>query len=399
MMGVITSRRRKRLTGPEDENAKPLPEGPPGYPLLGHLHLFRGRAVPNVFQMINDWAKDYGKIYPLKFGPKTMYILNGYDCIDEVFNHPDVDGRSQSHTFAAALGEGKGPASASGKSWSCQRHYAIGFFKKASEYLDQAVADETKIIVQKLTDQSQDSIDIQRDLYRPALYNILTKITFGKRLDYSSEDFKVLVEAMDTVFTQHGPATLYYSLNLPFGSPAEIKRKLSGFKVKCQTEIDNVLGKSSPTYEDRNRLPYLQATVAECARLANVTPLGVPRVATKDVSFQGYRFPTGTTFMSNLHSIMMDPEIFPEPEKLKPERFLDAEGNYHRPKEYTPLGMGMRSCIGEQLAWRELFVITCSVLQKFTLKTPDGHETPSVTTGTTGVARSPLPFRVRVTER
>lgn len=278
--------------------------------------------------------------------------------------------------------------------------------------------------MQKLTDQSQDSIDIQRDLYRPALYNILTKITFGKRLDYSSEDFKVLVEAMDTVFTQHGPATLYYSLNLPFGSPAEIKRKLSGFKVlinklikerkhylanesatpscyidgyllmqqnnneslghhhftddnlvmaafemflggtnvpknllssvlvylinnpkvqvKCQTEIDNVLGKSSPTYEDRNRLPYLQATVAECARLANVTPLGVPRVATKDVSFQGYRFPTGTTFMSNLNSIMMDPEIFPEPEKLKPERFLDAEGKYHRPKEYTPLGMGKK---------------------------------------------------------
>lgn len=107
-IAVITSRRRKRLTGPEDENAKPLPEGPPGYPLLGHLHLFRGRAVPNVFQMINDWAKDYGKIYPLKFGPKSMYILNGYDCIDEVFNHPDVDGRSQSHTFAAALGEGKG---------------------------------------------------------------------------------------------------------------------------------------------------------------------------------------------------------------------------------------------------------------------------------------------------
>ncbi|PIK34124.1 hypothetical protein BSL78_29054 [Apostichopus japonicus] len=33
------------------------------------------------------------------------------------------------------------------------------------------------------------------------------------------------------------------------------------------------------------------------------------------------------------YSIMMDPEIFPEPEKLKPERFLDAEGNYHRPKE------------------------------------------------------------------
>lgn len=61
--------------------------------------------------------------------------------------------------------------------------------------------------------------------------------------------------------------------------------------------------------------------------------------------------------------------------------------------------VGMRSCLGEQLAWRELFLITCRVLQKFTLKSPAGHEAPSVTTGTTGVARSPLPFTVQVTER
>lgn len=278
-------------------------------------------------------------------------------------------------------------------------------------------------MMSNLSDQSHQSVDIQTDFFRPALYNILTKVTFGKRLDYSSDEFQVLSKAMDTVFTHHGPATLYYSLNLPFGGPAKIKKNLAELKVlieklikerrdylardsatpscyvdgylmmqrnseqssgrhphftdenlvmavfemfiggtnvpknalgsilvylinnpevqvRCQQEIDDALGKSPASYEDRLRLPYLEATIAECMRLANVTPLAVPRVATRDVGFRGYEFPAGTVFMSNLHSFLMDPETFPEPEKLKPERFIDEEGKYQRPKELSPFGVG-----------------------------------------------------------
>lgn len=101
---------------------KQLPDGPPGYPLIGNLHLFRGREVSNLYEMMNQWAKQYGDIYSIKMGPKTFYILNGYELISEVFNHPDIDGRSSSKTFAAALGDGKGNYNTSSE---CIRNYIL----------------------------------------------------------------------------------------------------------------------------------------------------------------------------------------------------------------------------------------------------------------------------------
>ena len=42
----------------------------------------------------------------------------------------------------------------------------------------------------------------------------------------------------------------------------------------------------------------------------------------------GFTFPTGSWFVVNMSSIMMDPENFPEPELFKPERFLGPNGKY-----------------------------------------------------------------------
>ena len=36
----------------------------------------------------------------------------------------------------------------------------------------------------------------------------------------------------------------------------------------------------------------------------------------------------------------MDPKVFPEPETLKPERFLDPEGQLCRNEQWVPFSMG-----------------------------------------------------------
>lgn len=45
---------------------------------------------------------------------------------------------------------------------------------------------------------------------------------------------------------------------------------------KCQEELDHVVGRSRvPTFDDLESLPYVRATVKECARWAPVTPVGM----------------------------------------------------------------------------------------------------------------------------
>jgi len=44
---------------------------------------------------------------------------------------------------------------------------------------------------------------------------------------------------------------------------------------KCQEELDRVIGPARmPTFEDRNNLPYVSATVRELLRWRPVIPLG-----------------------------------------------------------------------------------------------------------------------------
>ena len=40
----------------------------------------------------------------------------------------------------------------------------------------------------------------------------------------------------------------------------------------------------------------------------------------------GYRIPKDTMIVANLAKFMMDPDVFPEPEKLLPDRFIEQEG-------------------------------------------------------------------------
>ena len=54
-----------------------------------------------------------------------------------------------------------------------------------------------------------------------------------------------------------------------------------------QEELDQILGNSSPTFEDRGKLVYTEATIMEAMRLYGVLPYGVPRRALADIHYKG----------------------------------------------------------------------------------------------------------------
>ena len=112
--------------------------------------------------------------------------------------------------------------------------------------------------------------------------------------------------------------------------------------VQVRNEIYDVIGRERPpTMKDRRQMPYTDAVISEGQRLANMIPLGLPRMTTDDLVIRNYLIPKGTAVIVNMHSMQMDPGLWPDPEKFDPGRFLDDNGRYRKREENSPFLMGM----------------------------------------------------------
>jgi len=98
---------------------------------------------------------------------------------------------------------------------------------------------------------------------------------------------------------------------------------------------------------------YLTATIQETLRLRPVIVL-VIRKLTEPVEIGGYELPAGARVTPSIHLVHRNPEIYPEPERFLPERFLD-----NPPGTYTwiPFGGGVRRCLGAAFAQFEMQVV------------------------------------------
>jgi cytochrome P450 len=116
---------------------------------------------------------------------------------------------------------------------------------------------------------------------------------------------------------------------------------------------------------------YLTATIQETLRIRPVLPNAAPRLVTKPIEVGGWTYPPGCSLVLNGYLIHHDPEIYPEPNAFRPERFLDEP-----PGTYTwiPFGGGRRRCLGASFAMLEMKIVLRSALSTLTLHPGDGAE-------------------------
>ncbi|ELU15807.1 hypothetical protein CAPTEDRAFT_142591 [Capitella teleta] len=162
---------------------------------------------------------------------------------------------------------------------------------------------------------------------------------------------------------------------------------------KVQAEIDDILGGRLPTMMDKQKMPYVEATLSEIQRMGDMVPFSVPHCTTEDVSFRDFFIPQGTMILPNLYSVHHNEAHFKDAFKFDPSRFLDDEGCYRPIKQLIPFGIGRRVCLGESLARMELFLFFTSLLQRFSPSLPSGEELPSLT-GTLHITNEPPPLKV-----
>ena len=143
---------------------------------------------------------------------------------------------------------------------------------------------------------------------------------------------------------------------------------------KMRQEIDSVVGRDRRVVmQDKPMLPYCEAVIAEVDRLATIVPLGLIHSVGDDTELGPYFLPKGTNVIINTFAIHSDPQLFPEPQKFKPERFLSADGTkFIRDDNVIGFGYGKRVCPGEPMARTEIFLYVTTFVQKYIMTTPPG---------------------------
>ncbi|KAL6440501.1 hypothetical protein ACFW04_003193 [Cataglyphis niger] len=168
---------------------------------------------------------------------------------------------------------------------------------------------------------------------------------------------------------------------------------------KVHEEIERVLGKEVlPRIAYRNRLPYLNATIAEVSRLANVGPTSIPHRAITDATLLGYEIKKNYNLLANFRSVHMDEKHWGDPKEFRPERFINDKGEYVEDPWLLPFGLGRRKCLGEILARNNVFLFTACLLQKFQFTLPPEHPNP-ILDGIDGFTIAPPNICVNVIKR
>ncbi|XP_066267797.1 cytochrome P450 3A29-like isoform X1 [Branchiostoma lanceolatum] len=145
---------------------------------------------------------------------------------------------------------------------------------------------------------------------------------------------------------------------------------------KVIEELDALLEKRGKLdYEAVHDLPYLEMCISETLRMYPAA-MRFDRICKEDTEVKGLHIPAGMIVNVPVYPIHYDADIWPEPEKFKPERFTKEEKEARDPYAYLPFGSGPRNCVGMRLAQLELKFGLAKVLQKFRVVTCDKTPIP-----------------------
>ncbi|KIJ21384.1 hypothetical protein PAXINDRAFT_164896 [Paxillus involutus ATCC 200175] len=159
-----------------------------------------------------------------------------------------------------------------------------------------------------------------------------------------------------------------------------------------QEELDNVIGRDrAPTFDDYNALPQIQAFMLECLRWRPVTTLGFAHRALTDIPYKDFCIPEGAIVFGNHWAISRDPEVYPNPDKFDPQRWLGNDGKIRDDLKFPSFGFGRRICPGQHIANRSIFINAALLLWSFRV-TQDPNSPIDDKGFVDGVIAHPKPF-------
>jgi len=118
---------------------------------------------------------------------------------------------------------------------------------------------------------------------------------------------------------------------------------------------------ADPAPDEVSSLPYLDAF---CREILRAHPIVAEFFRTVKTSFelQGWQIPAGISVAASILRIHRDPTLYPDPDRFRPERFLERR---FAPHEFAAFGGGHRHCIGAAFAMNELKLVLGTLVPLF----------------------------------
>lgn len=220
---------------------------------------------------------------------------------------------------------------------------------------------------------------------------MMRQLGYKKEYSFTEEQLQVLGADMLLATTSTTTGALTFTMLSLLHHPHVLRR--------CQLELDDVVGRDRlPTLDDREKMPYTEATIRESLRRNTMLPMAVPHLSSQDTKFGGYDVPKNTVIVGNTYAAHMDKEFWGDPENFRPERFIDSEGKLKKDPSMA-FGAGKRLCPAETFSRQTMFVVFASLLQCFHLEARDPQHLPSLDDMKPGIAVTPQDLWVRLTPR
>lgn len=241
----------------------------------------------------------------------------------------------------------------------------IAYVKASKEFTSNVIKQRRKLRDKEKSEEkgkTEDAIIGQKR--RLATLDLLLEAKIDGKLLTDSD---ILEEVMIICIAGHDTAasSLAWTLSLLGHSP-EIQKRV-------HEEVDDVLGDTDRpvTHDDLAQMRYLEAVLKESLRLYPTVPF-FGRKLDEDIIINGYTLPAKTSIMFTPFFIHRDSEVFPDPEKFDPERFLTSK--VYTQYEYMPFSAGPRNCIGHRFALIENRVALVHILKNFKIISHTKHE-------------------------
>jgi cytochrome P450 len=146
---------------------------------------------------------------------------------------------------------------------------------------------------------------------------------------------------------------------------------------RIREELTRATGGDLPPAEHLGQLEYLEAAIRESLRIRTILPI-VVRLTKRPFVAAGREYPAGVVLCPCTHLVHRRPDLYPEPEKFRPERFLERKYAGH---EWFPFGGGNRTCLGMAFALYEMKVVLATLFSHADFTRPPGMQSTPIRRG------------------
>jgi cytochrome P450 len=159
---------------------------------------------------------------------------------------------------------------------------------------------------------------------------------------------------------------LAWTFHLLAGHP-EVERRL-------HEEIDGVLAGRPVGFDDLPRLPYTRRVLDEALRVYSPVWM-LTRMTTVDTVLAGRPIPAGTAVLFSIYALHRDPQVFTEPGRFDPDRWLPEWADTIPRNASASFGGGGRKCIGDDFAMVETMIVLATIAARWRLRAIPGNTT------------------------